>query len=186
MKTSNLILIGGLVTAYLYKDKLFPYIGEKASEVKDLIKSNINHKLKFSPKGLPNIKFDLGSNSLKLNGAIEVANELPISAKLNTYKLLLMLKKGNEKMVVGSTPLSYPNKEVKAGAKTSISYQFNLNTEGLIEMVGNIKALKDYQMYVILTGLKVDSVDIPDTFFKVDAWEKITSNPLTFITDLIK
>ena len=187
MKTGHIILIGSLATAYYFRDKLLPYVGNKANQLEDKITEYTTNKIDIKPKGFPRIKVDFKRGALNLNGGIELSSKIGFTATLNTYQINLVLEKGEQKIMLGKTPLEQPNQKVYGNAKTEIKYVFSVKLTSIIQLL-KAKELQGYNLRMYVDHLKVNGIDMPS--IKIDisrTWQDIAkaiNNPASILTDI--
>ncbi|RKE04458.1 hypothetical protein [Marinifilum flexuosum] len=187
MKTGHIILIGSLATAFYLRDKLVPYLGNKANQLEDKIKDYTTNKIEVKPKGLPRIKVDFKRGALNLNGAMELTSKIGFTATLNTYQINLILEKGDQKILLGKTPLEQPNQKVTGNAKTEIKYVFSVKLASIIQLL-KAKELQGHSLRMYVDHLKVNGIDMPS--IKIDisrTWQDIAktiNNPASVLTDI--
>lgn len=187
MKTGHVILIGGVLTALVFKDKIIPYVSGKTDEIKDKIISYTTNKISIAPKDFPRIGVDYKSGAITLKGSIELSTQLGLSATLNSYQINLVLEKGNQKLSLGKTPLLTPNKEIKGNSKTTVNYVFGIGMDSISKLLES-KELLSYGLFIYVDNLRVNSLEMPSVKINISkTWQDITKkikNPASVITDL--
>lgn len=190
MKTSNLILIGGVAVAYFYRGKLFPYLDSKLNLLTDAAKTALLSKLEIKPNGVPRIKLDVIGGQLDLRGSMKLNNKTSLNTTLNTYQLDLILKKGTHQIVLGKTPLVHTNTEIKGNSKNSLKYLFSVNLENLSKLISG-ENFNSHKVFIAVKNLQIDSINLPDVEIETDVWKelietiKTIKNPSSFIQSLI-
>ncbi|MBI9035476.1 hypothetical protein DWB61_03765 [Ancylomarina euxinus] len=190
MKTSNLILIGGVAVAYFYRGKLFPYLDAKLDQATDSIKTALLSKLEIAPNGMPSVKLDLIGGELDLRGSVKMNNKTSLNTTLNTYQLDLILKKGTSQIVLGKTPLVHANTEIKGNSKNSLKYLFSVNLENLSKLISG-ENFNSHKVFIAVKSLQIDSINLPDVEIETNVWKEIIDtiktikNPSSFIQNLI-
>ncbi|WP_372640183.1 hypothetical protein [Ancylomarina sp.] len=190
MKTSNLILIGGVAVAYFYRGRLFPYLDKKLDQASDAVKTALLSKLEITPNGMPHIKLDLLGSELDLRGSVKMNNKTSLNTILNTYQLDLILKKGTHQIVLGQTPLINTNTEIKGNSKNSLKYLFSVNLENLSKLISG-ENFNSHKVFIAIKSLQIDSINLPDVEIETDVWKEIIDtiktikNPSSFIQNLI-
>jgi len=190
MKTSNLILIGGVAVAYFYRGKLFPYLDSKLDQASDTVKTALLSKLEITPNGMPRMKPDLLLGQIDLSGSMNVNNKTRFNTILNSYQLDLILKKGTHKILLGQTPLVDSNTEIKGNSNNSLKYLFSVNLENLSKLISG-ENFNSHKVFIAVKSLQIDSINLPDVEIETDVWKEIIDtiktikNPSSFIQDLI-
>jgi hypothetical protein len=190
MKTSNLILIGGVVVAYMYRGQIIPYLNSKLDLVTDAAKTALLSKLEIAPNGMPRVKLDFLGGQVDLSGSMKVNNKTRFNTTLNSYQLDLILKKGTHKILLGQTPLVNANTEIKGNSKNSLKYLFSVNLENLSKLISG-ENYNSHKVFIAVKSLKIDSIELPDIEIETDVWKQIIDtiktikNPSSFIQDLI-
>lgn len=189
MKTGHIALIGGILTAFYYRDKLVPYLGNKASQIEDKIVSYTTNKISITPKGFPSVGVDFKSGAINLKGGIELSTKIGLSATLNSYQINLVLEKGDQKLSLGKTPLLTPNKEIKGNSKTAVNYVFAIKLDSISKLLES-KELLSYGLFIYVDNLRVNGLDMPSVKINISkTWQDIArkiQNPASFITDIFK
>jgi hypothetical protein len=189
MKTGHIILIGGVVTALVFKDEIIPYVSGKTNEIKDKIISYTTNKISITPKGFPKVGVDFKSGALNLKGGIELSTKIGLSATLNSYRINLVLEKGDKKLSLGKTPLLTPNKEIKGNSKTAVNYVFAVKLDSISKLLES-KELLSYGLFLYVDDLRVNGLDMPSVKIDISkTWQDIArkiQNPASVITDLFK
>jgi len=190
MKTSNLILIGGVAVAYFYRGKLFPYLDSKLDQASDTVKTALLSKLEITPNGMPRMKPDLLLGQIDLSDSMNVNNKTRFNTILNSYQLDLILKKGTHKILLGQTPLVDSNTEIKGNSNNSLKYLFSVNLENLSKLISG-ENFNSHKVFIAVKSLQIDSINLPDVEIETDVWKEIIDtiktikNPSSFIQDLI-
>ena len=189
MKTGHIVLIGGVITAFAFKDKILPYIGGKVVEIEDKVKAYTTSKIKIAPHGLPSVGVDFVKGAVKLSGVIDLTSKVGFTATLNSYKVNLFLQKGAQKIKLGSTPLERPNKQIEGGKKTALKYHFSIPLDSIYSLL-NTTGLGGFQMFMEVDNLQVNSINVPSVKIDISrTWQdvaKAIKNPSSLITDLFK
>ncbi|WP_461632036.1 hypothetical protein [Labilibaculum euxinus] len=187
MKTGHIILIGGVVTAFYYRDKIFPYLGDKVSQIEDKIISYTTNKISIAPKGFPRLGVDFIKGAITLKGSIELSTKVGLSATLNSYQINLVLEQGDKKLSLGKTPLLTPNKEIKGNSKTAVNYVFAVKLDSISKLLES-KELLSYGLFLYVDSLRVNGLDMPGVKIDISkTWRDIAGkvkNPASVITDL--
>lgn len=187
MKTGHIILIGGVVTAFYYRDKIMPYLGDKVSQIEDKIISYTTNKISITPKGFPKLGVDFKSGAISLKGSIELSTKIGLSATLNSYRINLVLEKGDKKLSLGKTPLLTPNKEIKGNSKTAVNYVFAVKLDSISKLLES-KELLDYGLFLYVDSLRVNGLELPSVKIDISGtWQDIAKkikNPASVLTDL--
>ena len=187
MKTGHIILIGGVVTAFYYRDKIFPYLGDKVSQIEDKIISYTTNKISIAPKGFPRLGVDFIKGAITLKGSIELSTKVGLSATLNSYQINLVLEQGDKKLSLGKTPLLTPNKEIKGNSKTAVNYVFAVKLDSISKLLAS-KELLSYGLFLYVDSLRVNGLDMPGVKIDISkTWRDIAGkvkNPASVITDL--
>ena len=189
MKTAHIVLIGGVITAFAFKDKIPPYIGGKVVDIEDKAKAYATSKIKITPHGLPSVGVDFVKGAVKLGGVIDLTSKVGFTATLNTYKINLFLQKGAQKIKLGSTPLETPNRKIEAGKKTALKYHFSIPLDSIYNLL-NTTGLEGFQMTLGVDNLQVNGINIPSVKIDISrTWQdvaKAIKNPSSLITDIFK
>lgn len=189
MKTGHIILIGGVVTAFYYRDKIMPYLGDKVSQIEDKIISYTSNKISITPKGFPSIGVDFKRGALNLKGSIDLSTKIGLSVTLNSYRINLVLEKGDKKLSLGKTPLLTPNKEIKGNSKTAVKYVFAIKLDSISKLLKS-KELLSYGLFLYVDSLRVNGLEMPGVKIDISkTWQDIArkvENPASVITDLFK
>jgi len=187
MKTGHIILIGGVVTAFVFKDKLIPYLSDKASKIEDKIITYTTNKIDITPKGFPGIGVDFKRGTINLKGGIELSTKIGLSATLNSYQISLVLEKGDQKLSLGKTPFLTPNKEIKGNSKTTVKYVFSIKLDSVSKLLKS-KELLSYGLFLYVDHLKVNGIDVPVSKIDISkTWQDIAKtieNPASVLTDI--
>ncbi|MDM8159046.1 hypothetical protein QUH73_04350 [Labilibaculum sp. K2S] len=187
MKTGHIILIGGVVTALVFKDDIIPYVSGKTSEIKDKIISYTTSKISITPKGFPRLGVDFLRGAITLKGSIELSTKVGLSATLNSYQINLVLEQGDKKLSLGKTPLLTPNKEIKGNSKTAVNYVFAVKLDSISKLLES-KELLSYGLFLYVDSLRVNGLDMPGVKIDISkTWRDIAGkvkNPASVITDL--
>ena len=120
MKTGHIILIGGVVTALVFKDRIIPYISGKAGEIEDKAIAYLTNKVNIQPSGLPKVGVNFVKGAVTLGGVIDLTSKVGFTATLNTYQIMLVLEKAEQKIILASTPVQTPNKVIAGNTKTPL------------------------------------------------------------------
>jgi hypothetical protein len=189
MKTGHIILIGGVVTALVFKDKIFPYLSDKAREIEDKARAYATSKINIRPNGFPKVGVDFLKGAVTLSGVIDLTSKVGFTATLNTYQINLVLENGAQKIILASTPIQTPNKVVVGNSKTPLKYSFAIPMESISKLL-DAKDVENFHLNMYVDHLKVNSVDVPS--IKIDisrTWQDIAKtikNPASLITDIFK
>lgn len=189
METGHIILIGGVVTALVFKDRIIPYISGKAGEIEDKARAYATSKINIRPNGLPKVGVDFVKGAVTLGGIIDLTSKVGFTATLNTYQIKLILEKGEQRIILASTPIQNPNKVVEGNTKTPLKYRFAIPLESISKIL-DTKDIESFQLNMYVDHLKVNGVDIPSTKIDISrTWQDIVKtikNPTSFITDIFK
>lgn len=189
MKIGQIALVGGVLAAVYYRDKIIPYLGNKAAQIEDKIQTYATNKIKIQPSGLPKVGVSIKRGAVDLKGSLDLTSKIGYTATLNTYRVNLILEKGTNKIILGKTPLETPNKKVVGNTKTSINYRFSVPMDSITRLIQD-KELQGYNLFVYVDELSVNRLSVPS--IKIDiskTWKdiaKAVSNPASLITDLFK
>ncbi|BAX79047.1 hypothetical protein [Labilibaculum antarcticum] len=187
MKTGHIILIGGVVTALVFKDKIIPYVSSKAGEIEDKAIAYLTNKINIQPSGLPKVGVNFVKGAVTLGGVIDLTSKTGFTATLNTYQIKLVLEKGAQKIILASTPIQNPNKVIVGNTKTPLKYSFAIPLESISKIM-DTKDVEGFQLNMYVDHLKVNSVDVPSTKIDISrTWQdmaKTIKNPASLITDI--
>lgn len=187
MKTGHILLLSSLATAFYYRDKLLPYLGTKANQLEDKITEYSTQKIDIKPNGFPKVKVDFKRGAVNLNGSILLSSKIGFTATLNTYQINLVLEKGDQKIILGKTPLESPNQKVTGNAKTEIKYIFSVKLSSIIQLL-KTKELQGYSLFMYVDYLKINGIDMPNSKIDISkTWKDIAqtiNNPASILTDI--
>lgn len=188
MKTGHIILIGGVATAFYYRDKILPYLGSKVSQIEDKIISYATNKIDITPKGFPSIGVDFKKGAIKLKGSLELSTKIGLSATLNSYQINLVLEKGDKKLSLAKTPLLTPNIEIKGNSKTAVNYVFAIQLDSISQLLES-KELASHKLFLYVDNLRVNSLEMPSMKIDIsEIWQNIAqtiANPLSVFANLL-
>jgi hypothetical protein len=189
MKTSNLLLIGIGVAAYVKRDVLMSFIDKQTNVITDKVSDYAAKQVSITPYKLPKVGFDLRKREIKLSGSINCENKSPVSLTLNSYQIEVVIENKGKGILLGKTPLLEPRVNIQSHSKTKVDYSFRIPLETASNLVVSDKEIVNSDMFIILKNLNVSGFALPVQKIAITSkWREILNiikDPTSLLDNLL-
>jgi hypothetical protein len=189
MKTSNLLLIGIGVAAYVKRDVLMSFIDKQTNVITDSVSDYAAKQVSITPYKLPKVGFDWRKKEIKLSGSINCENKSPVSLSLNSYQIEVVIENKGKSILLGKTPLLEPRVNILSNSKTKVDYSFRIPLETASNLVASDKEIVNSDMFIILKNFNVSGFALPVQKIAITSkWREILNlvkNPVSLLENLL-
>lgn len=189
MKTSNILLIGIGLAAYVKRDAFMSFIDKKTNVITDKVSDYAAKQVSIKPYKIPKVGFDWRKREIKLSGSINCENKSPVSLTLNSYQIEVVIENKGKSMLLGKTPLLEPSVKIQSSSKTKVGYSFRIPLKAVSSLVTSDREIINSDMYIILKNLNVSGFALPIQKIAITSkWReiiKIVQNPTSLLDNLL-
>gem|GEM_PF-2646379 len=155
-------MVGGAVAAYYFRNDIKTLFDKQTEKITKDLQTYAGQKVDIAPYKVPKIGFDLLKQKIKLSGSVLFENKTPFEATLQSYSMEVILENQGKLLLLGKTPLLYPQALLKSNGKSKIDYRFDMHLNDLSKILNDTKDIASYQMYVWVKNLNVSGYNLPN------------------------